>query len=353
MSLSNWVIYGATGYTGERIAREAVARGLSPILAGRSKEKLQTLADELSLDFHVHSLDDSHSLCRALADVALVVNAAGPFIHTAKQMRAACIASVTHYIDISGEIDVLSASLAANEAAKTAGVLCISGAGFDVVPSDCLAAELATKINNPSRLSVALIEEGRLSKGTLASILHQVPKGFFKVLQGKLAKIAPGANCITVDLGFAQHHLMPLPWGDLITAQASTGIENIITYAGMPKVDSLFFRVMGPVLHLAYKWQWLLNWRLKLLASTYKNPTPAELATAKSYIWVRVENDNNQSVEGLLQTADGYAFTQHSIIEAVLEVLTGEAKNLTGAMTPAQAFGMKFVERIPGVKRLY
>lgn len=34
---SNWIIYGANGYTGELIAREAVRQGLKPTLAGRNK----------------------------------------------------------------------------------------------------------------------------------------------------------------------------------------------------------------------------------------------------------------------------------------------------------------------------
>ena len=33
-----WMIYGANGYTGEMIAREAVRRGFRPVLAGRRQE---------------------------------------------------------------------------------------------------------------------------------------------------------------------------------------------------------------------------------------------------------------------------------------------------------------------------
>ena len=36
-----WMVYGANGYTGELIAREAARRGLKPILAGRSPGKLR------------------------------------------------------------------------------------------------------------------------------------------------------------------------------------------------------------------------------------------------------------------------------------------------------------------------
>ena len=38
--MSTFLLYGATGYTGRLIAREAVARGLRPILAGRNAAAL-------------------------------------------------------------------------------------------------------------------------------------------------------------------------------------------------------------------------------------------------------------------------------------------------------------------------
>jgi len=44
-----WMIYGANGYTGEMIAREAKRRGLTPILAGRSANKVEPLSRELGL----------------------------------------------------------------------------------------------------------------------------------------------------------------------------------------------------------------------------------------------------------------------------------------------------------------
>jgi len=48
-SLPKWMIYGATGYTGALMAREAVRRGLRPVIAGRDAAKVQRLASELGL----------------------------------------------------------------------------------------------------------------------------------------------------------------------------------------------------------------------------------------------------------------------------------------------------------------
>ena len=34
---SRWMLYGANGYTGRLIVAEALARGMTPVLAGRNR----------------------------------------------------------------------------------------------------------------------------------------------------------------------------------------------------------------------------------------------------------------------------------------------------------------------------
>src|SRR4051812_28403769 len=139
----SWMIYGANGYTGELIAREAVRKGLSPILAGRNAEAVGRLARELGLQSRAFSLDDPQGTAAELYGVKAVLHCAGPFIHTSVPMVAACLATGAHYLDITGEIPIFETVLARGEAARKAGVALIPGVGFDVVPSDCLAARLA------------------------------------------------------------------------------------------------------------------------------------------------------------------------------------------------------------------
>ena len=54
-----WLLYGANGYTGELVARLAVARGHHPILAGRRADAICALADELGLPRRLFSRDES------------------------------------------------------------------------------------------------------------------------------------------------------------------------------------------------------------------------------------------------------------------------------------------------------
>ena len=66
---SDWMIYGANGYTGELIAREAARRGLRPILAGRSADAILPLAKDLGLDHRVVALEDATALDDALGEI--------------------------------------------------------------------------------------------------------------------------------------------------------------------------------------------------------------------------------------------------------------------------------------------
>ena len=102
-----WMIYGANGYTGELIGREAKRQGMTPILAGRSAAKIAALARELKLPSKAFRLEAPSDIVEALRGVRLVLNCAGPFSKTADALMRACIAAKAHYLDITGEIDVL------------------------------------------------------------------------------------------------------------------------------------------------------------------------------------------------------------------------------------------------------
>src|SRR5689334_1042164 len=97
-----WLIYGANGYTGALAARLAVARGEQPVLAGRDARAVAGLAAELGLEHRSFEVADAAA---ALADVDVVAHCAGPFAVTSAAMVDACLATGTHYLDVTGEIE--------------------------------------------------------------------------------------------------------------------------------------------------------------------------------------------------------------------------------------------------------
>src|SRR6266851_7935252 len=98
--MPGFLIYGANGYTGGLIAREAVARGHRPILAGRNAQALATLAGALRLEHRVFALDLPETVAAKIRDVSAVLHCAGPFVHTSRPMADACLRMGVHYLDI-------------------------------------------------------------------------------------------------------------------------------------------------------------------------------------------------------------------------------------------------------------
>ncbi|MFL5577421.1 MAG: saccharopine dehydrogenase NADP-binding domain-containing protein, partial [Gemmatimonadaceae bacterium] len=139
------LLYGAYGYTGRLTAELAAAKQLDVVLAGRNETALAELGGRVHLPTRVVGLDDVSQLSRALSDVACVVHMAGPFATTSAPMLSACLATRTHYIDITGEIEVFEAMWSREEEIERAGITAVPGAGFDVVPTDCLAAYVASR----------------------------------------------------------------------------------------------------------------------------------------------------------------------------------------------------------------
>src|SRR5579863_10299871 len=104
--MATWMIYGAYGYTGRLVAALATERGVLPVLAGRDERRLRELGERFELEHRVVELSDAAALRGALEGVDVVAHCAGPFSATSAPMVDACLATRTHYLDITGEIDV-------------------------------------------------------------------------------------------------------------------------------------------------------------------------------------------------------------------------------------------------------
>jgi short subunit dehydrogenase-like uncharacterized protein len=91
-------------------------------------------------------LEDTPALDAALMEVPLILHAGGPFYRTYRAVADACLRTRRHYLDVTGEIAVFEGLAALGPAAQEAGVMLLPGVGFDVVPSDCLAAYLKSRL---------------------------------------------------------------------------------------------------------------------------------------------------------------------------------------------------------------
>lgn len=345
------MLYGATGYSGALIAEEAVRRGHKPLLCGRSPGKLAALADRLRLEWVAAPLDDPAGLAAAIGKAPLVLHAAGPFIFTAGPVRDACLQVGAHYLDITGEINVFEKTFALDQSAKDKGIVMISGVGFDVVPTDCLAAYVCGKVKDPTDLEIAISGTGGLSAGTAKSGIEGLHKGGWVRRDGRYRPMRLGDGAHTIRFSHRELSVMPIPWGDLATAFRTTGVPSITTYMAFhPRTIALVNRwrwLATPLLRVKFIRRLATGW----VERNVRGPSDERRTKGRSYVWARAANAAGQSAEAWLETSSGYEFTAVAAVRCVEKVL-GAKKPLKGALTPALAFGADFVLEIEGTRRL-
>jgi short subunit dehydrogenase-like uncharacterized protein len=347
----DWMIYGATGFTGELAAREAVRRGLSPVLAGRNAESVRRLADELGLRWRAFGLDEPSAMAAALAGpprIGAVLHCAGPFVWTSRPMVEACLAAGAHYLDITGEIAVFEKILPRGEAARAAGVCLLPGVGFDVVPSDGLAATLAAALPDATELRLAFgSQKSAFSRGTLKTMIEGLPDSGAIRRGGRIVPVPPAFDVREIDFPFGRRTAMTIPWGDVSTAFYSTGIPDIRVYAPAPPAQIRRMRRLTPFLPLL-GWKPVKRLLQRRVDRRVAGPSEELRRTGRVHLWGEVRNAAGAVVTGTLSTPEAYAFTAVAAVECTVRALAGQV--LPGAWTPSRAFGAGFVRELPGVE---
>jgi short subunit dehydrogenase-like uncharacterized protein len=345
-----WMIYGANGYTGEIIAREAAKRGLKPVLAGRSTSKLQPLASELGLTVRSFSLDDASAVAGGLKDIGLVLHCAGPFSATSAAMIEGCLTAGAHYLDITGEAPVFehTHAKAQSDRAKNAGVVLCSGVGFDVIPTDCVAAKLKELLPDATHLSLGFDTSSGLSPGTSKTMIEGMGQGCLERQNGKLVTVALGSKQKTVDFGRGPRWAMTIPWGDVSTAYYTTGIANIDTWFPMKKPMAQGARLMAllrPLMATAP-----MQAMLKSLAERFvKGPDENTRARLPTWVWGEARNAKGVVKTVRIKTANGYSVTVDGALTITQFLLSQRPAG--GSYTPAMLMGPDLVERLPGSGR--
>ena len=337
---SPYLIYGANGYTGELIAREAVRRGQRPVLAGRRVEAVRALANELGLEHRAFALDDTRAVDDGLKGMAAVLHCAGPFVHTFRPMADACLRARAHYLDVTGEIDVYEQLAARDAEARSAGVMLLPGVGFDVVPSDGLAAHLKRRLPSATRLVLAFHSVGGLSRGTATTVIENLHRGGLIRRNGALTPVPAAWRTRQVDFGRGPRTVVSIPWGDVSTAYHSTGIPNIEVYttATAPlRLAMRASRLLRPLLASSGV-QSFLKRRVRAGAP---GPTAEQRARGRTVLWGEVTDEAGSRAESRLRGPEGYTFTMLTALAAVEKAVSGSAR--AGFQTPAKAYGADFV----------
>ncbi len=343
------LIYGANGYTGEMIARAAAARGLAPVLAGRSELAIAALARDLGCEFRAFGLANAQAIAAGLADCRVVIHCAGPFSATAAPMMAGCIAAGAHYTDITGEIDIFELGFRQDALARQSGVLICPGVGFDVVPTDCIALTLKQALPDATQLALGFDSKSGFSRGTASTSIEGLGHGSRIRQDGEIRHIPLGSRSRSIDFGAGLKLATAIPWGDVSTAYRTTGIANIEVFVPVSPAALANLRRLG---HLGWllrrrSVQSFIKWRIRQRAA---GPTTAEREKTPVCVWGEARNASGRAMTARVRVPNGYTVTTDAAVAIAGRLL--DSAVTPGFTTPARLMGADFVTRLPGATQI-
>lgn len=347
--MNTFLLYGSYGYTGQLIVEQALKEGLRPLLAGRDAAKLRAQAERYGLEYRAFSLEETAKLDSALLETDAVLHCAGPFVLTFRQMAEACLRTKRHYVDISGEIEGFEALAGMGAEAKRAGIMLLPGAGFDVVPSDCLAAYLHQRLPTATHFRLFLRGVGGgVSRGTARSAVENMHRQGRIRREGKIVTVPPAWRVMEQDFGRGPVKVVSVGWGDVSTAYYSTGVPNIETYFAFPPAAIRFLklsRFVGPLVY-SRPARNLLKWLIGFLIPSGPSREQNERGFS---LMIGEMRDAERTMRAKLRTPEGYRLTALTSVEIMKRILAGEYK--PGFQTPSLAYGADLILNFDGVER--
>ncbi len=339
------MVYGANGYTGQLIVEEAVKNTLDLVIAGRSKHKLEPIANQHSLEIRSFDLSSVNDIAAQLNDIDVLIHCAGPFSATAQPMMEACIMSKTHYTDITGEISVFELAQSLTSRAKQAGIVLCPGVGFDVIPTDCLASQLKEKMPDATHLALGFDSGSRMSPGTAKTSVEGLGQGGKIRKDGTIVRVPLAYKCRTIDFGNGEKNAVTIPWGDVSTAYHSTQIPNIEVYIPISPKAAKGMRRLNWV-------RWLLglsfvqNYMKNKIEKKSRGPNEEQRKKLITHVWGEVKNKQGKTITGRIVTANGYELTYLGAVEVAKFLL--DYQGAGGAFTPSVLIDNKLVHRLKG-----
>ncbi|PWC18816.1 saccharopine dehydrogenase family protein [Brenneria corticis] len=315
------MIYGASGYTGRLITSCLAPMGLNAIIAGRNEAKVAPLAAQYAMPFRIFDLDNSDAIDRALTDVSVLLNCAGPFLATARPLMTAALRNGVHYLDTAAEPDsYLLAEQVAQKASET-GVMLLPGCGGSVAMLGCLTAYAVERIAVPAQILIALHVSGMMSRGSALSAAGSISQETLKRYGGHLVARKPD-ECRSFNFGQGAVSCFPVTLPDLITLWRQTAAPDIET----------FVHISGNTFPAGE------------ISTMPEGPDEAERKRHRYQASVTVTAEDGAQSQAILDTVNGYTFTAMAAAEAARRVQNGDVR--PGFQTPAGLFGKTFAEAI-------
>jgi short subunit dehydrogenase-like uncharacterized protein len=346
------VLFGATGYTGRLTAEAMVERGMKPVLAARSRDKLDALAAELGGDLETRTADvgDPPSVAALVEHGDVLVTTVGPFARWGQPAAAAATTKRAHYIDSTGEpAFVREVFERYGPAAEGAGIAMLTAMGYDWVPGNLAGAlaldragELATRVD----VGYFITGSGAsMSGGTRASMVGAITAPAFGYRDGRV-QTERGAKRVRsfkvgskdlsgVSVGSSEHFTLPRVAPRLREVNAYLGWFGPASRAmqGVSACTSVAMKVPG------VEGLWNAAGERFVQGSTGGPDAEARAKSGSHMVAIAYDAAGRALSEVHLKGVDGYTFTGRMLAWAAERAAGGGLRG-TGALGPVDAFGL-------------
>ncbi len=368
------IVFGATGFTGaltaEYLARHAPA-GMSWALAGRNMGKLEDVRTRLGAAWAELPLlradsDDPASL-RALAEATkVVITTVGPYIRYGEPLVAACAATGTDYVDLTGEPEFVDRMwLNYHAEAERSGARIVHSCGFDSIPYDLgvqftveqLPVDMAISVDGFMRTKASI------SGGTYQStidILSRLRSGSKVARERRRLEGDPVGRRVRGISGrphpdqFAGGWVVPFPTLDpatvLRSARALDRYGPDFSYSHYAVVGPLPMLIgLGAAAGMAVALVQIPPARDLLLKLKGSGEGPSEERRAKSWFSIRFAAHTGDGAELRTEVSGGdpgYTETSKMLAESALCLAHDDLPERAGQLTTAVAMGPALRRRL-------
>jgi short subunit dehydrogenase-like uncharacterized protein len=345
------VLFGATGYTGRLVAEAMVERGLKPVLAARSAERLGTLAGELGQELETVAADvnDPQGVAGLVGPGDVLVTTVGPFVRWGEPAATAASSTGAHYLDSTGEPPFIREVFERyGPAAEKSGSAMLTALGYDWVPGNLAGALALTRAGEAAtRVDTGYFftgEPGKPSGGTRASLVGVMSAPAFAFRDGWV-QAERGARRVrtfrvrskersAVSVGSSEHFTLP---------RFAPQLREVNAYLGWFGSASRALQMVSAATELGMKVpgaERLFDAAAGLVKGSTGGPDAAARARSGSHIVaIAYDHAGRELSEVHVTGVNGYTFTGRMLAWGAEQAAAGRIHG-TGALGPADAFGL-------------
>ena len=333
-------LFGATGYTGQLVAQALERRGVPYRLAGRSADKLASLAATLASHpgWVVADVARSETLTCLCRGTRVVINCVGPFTDWGEVIVKQALLAGVRYVDITNELGYVYRLRAYDKLARATGAIVAPACGFEVALADCAADVLAGLVGVSEAVPADSIDVvydlagSGSSLGTRRSAVRALATSWLGYRQQRWVGEAPGSRLRRFYLPRGACWALAFPSSEIVTIPAHIPTRQVTAWLITGRLAPLWAPMLVPL--FARLAQGMVG-RLSVALALLVGPPPAGLRRQAPFT-IQVELCHAGRLDKLILTGQGVYDLTAELAAYLAEQMLFLGKEYVGVLPPAR-----------------